>query len=105
MPIEQDLAARGGKRAADHVEECRLACTVGADQRMNPAGGNFARDIVEGEITAKPLADACDLKQHALSPPADCRDQPIRTPDRDQHKQRADERHSPVLDETQQFRQ
>ena len=31
-----------------------------------PPVGNFARDIVEGEIAAEPPADAGDLKQHAL---------------------------------------
>src|SRR5713226_5198489 len=61
-PLERDLTGGRTQHSADDIEQRGLAGAVRADQRMDPVLRDLARDVVEREISAEPLADALDLE-------------------------------------------
>src|SRR5262249_61064800 len=61
--VEADRAGLVDERAADAIDERRLAGAVRADQPDPLAGGNLERDAVERDEAAEPLAQVLDCEQ------------------------------------------
>ena len=57
-PGRTDLAGGRGQQPADDVEQRRLAGAVRADERVDAAASDLARDIVKRQVAAEALADA-----------------------------------------------
>ena len=64
VAVEHDASARCRQRAADHVEERRLAGAVRPDDAGDRSGGDREVDLVNGAESAERLAEPMRLEQH-----------------------------------------
>src|SRR5207244_5628385 len=63
LAVEHDAAAARPVDTGEHVEEGRLARTVGADQARHGAALDREVDVVDGDETAELLAQPSRLEQ------------------------------------------
>src|SRR5579871_1573732 len=64
LAVEQHLTGVGRERAADQVEEGRLASTVWSDHSRQRTGRKHQRHVVDGAYATKGFGKIFDLKFH-----------------------------------------